>query len=208
MIVVAAAMWCLSLNVYHEARGEPLEGQFAVASVTMNRAKQNTANVCKVVYKSKHFSWTMDRNNKITDHRAWIESKQVAYLILNGAVGDKTEGATFYHRDDVSPKWNRHVVLTKRIGRHLFYVTQSVTSDRRNAYAALRNYQRYAPSWMGRLLNGRPDDRSELATADHLGRDQARSGNSQGSRRQPALSRRRFVPRPGFYGAVSAEPDA
>ena len=37
-MLAQGALLCLALNIYHEARGEPLKGQIAVASVTMNRA--------------------------------------------------------------------------------------------------------------------------------------------------------------------------
>jgi N-acetylmuramoyl-L-alanine amidase len=52
------ALLCLALNVYHEARGETVEGQVAVAMVTMNRAGWDTRNVCPTVYKPRQFSWT------------------------------------------------------------------------------------------------------------------------------------------------------
>ena len=32
-----ADLMCLARNIYHEARGEPITGQYAVAEVTMNR---------------------------------------------------------------------------------------------------------------------------------------------------------------------------
>src|SRR5437016_1071276 len=43
---------CLARNVYFEARGEPLAGQFAVAEVTMNRKASRLfpRTVCAVVY--------------------------------------------------------------------------------------------------------------------------------------------------------------
>ncbi|NIO43392.1 MAG: hypothetical protein GTO41_26515, partial [Burkholderiales bacterium] len=46
---------CLALNVYHEARGEPMAGQYAVAEVTMNRvaSRRYPNTVCKVVFQKK-----------------------------------------------------------------------------------------------------------------------------------------------------------
>ena len=32
---------CLALNIYHEARDQPIEGQVAVAQVVMERVKSN-----------------------------------------------------------------------------------------------------------------------------------------------------------------------
>ena len=42
---------CLAENIYHEARGEPLAGQYAVAEVTMNRVRSREFpnSVCAVV---------------------------------------------------------------------------------------------------------------------------------------------------------------
>jgi spore germination cell wall hydrolase CwlJ-like protein len=46
---------CLALNVYYEARGEPLAGKYAVAEVTMNRvaSPRHPGTVCEVVYEKR-----------------------------------------------------------------------------------------------------------------------------------------------------------
>src|SRR5919106_4678476 len=51
---------CLARNVYYEARGEPIAGQYAVAEVTMNRkaSPRYPKTVCEVVYQKEAFSWT------------------------------------------------------------------------------------------------------------------------------------------------------
>ena len=48
---------CLSLNVYHEARGEPIQGQLAVAYVTMNRlvSGRYPDSICNVVWQDRQF---------------------------------------------------------------------------------------------------------------------------------------------------------
>lgn len=48
-------IWCISNNVYHEARGESLLGKAAVAHVTMNRVRHGDYpdNICDVVYQAK-----------------------------------------------------------------------------------------------------------------------------------------------------------
>jgi spore germination cell wall hydrolase CwlJ-like protein len=55
---------CLAENVYHEARGEPEEGRFAVMFTTLSRmfspTKEFPKSVCGVVYQPWQFSWTMD----------------------------------------------------------------------------------------------------------------------------------------------------
>jgi spore germination cell wall hydrolase CwlJ-like protein len=49
---------CLSRNIYHEAANEPVEGQVAVAIVTLNRANDPfyPNNVCDVVYQRGSYS--------------------------------------------------------------------------------------------------------------------------------------------------------
>ena len=43
---------CLAQNIYHEARGEMIEGQIAVSNVVINRveSKQFPNDICSVVY--------------------------------------------------------------------------------------------------------------------------------------------------------------
>ena len=61
---------CLAENIYFEARGEPLRGQYAVAEVTLNRVASPhfPDTICDVVHDTRwdsrrqrrvaHFSWT------------------------------------------------------------------------------------------------------------------------------------------------------
>ena len=48
--------YCLAMNVYHEARNQPLAGQMAVISVTVNRVndKRFPNSICGVVYEGAH----------------------------------------------------------------------------------------------------------------------------------------------------------
>ena len=49
--MIETSLMCLALNIYFEARSEPIEGQIAIAEVTLNRvASTNYPNdVCSVV---------------------------------------------------------------------------------------------------------------------------------------------------------------
>ena len=51
---------CLASVIWHEARGEPLEGQRAVYEVVMHRAKVFGKSLCAVVKAPKQFSWYGD----------------------------------------------------------------------------------------------------------------------------------------------------
>ena len=124
---------CLALNIYFEARGEPQNGQFAVAAVTMNRVKSyrfpNT--VCKVVWQRRQFSWTHDgKSDRPKDKRAWQQAKSLAKLVYskylkfqeksNGA-WDITQGALHYYSTTIpQPYWAKQKVASTSIGRHMF----------------------------------------------------------------------------------------
>jgi hypothetical protein len=126
---------CLALNIYHEARGEPLEGKIAVGQVVMNRVGDPDfpAQVCAVVQQGGartrdrcQFSWWCDgRSDRPDDLKAWADSKGLARKILGGAIADPTRGALWYHADHVSPGWDMEVVPQGKIGRHVFYVRQA-----------------------------------------------------------------------------------
>lgn len=117
---------CLALNIYHEARGEPEEGQIAVAHVTLNRVESPRFpnNICSVVWQSGQFSWTQDGRSDIPrDRAAWVRSQELADIALDwhDMGEDFSHGATFYHANYVNPFWASifdHVVT---IGVHIFY---------------------------------------------------------------------------------------
>ena len=124
---------CLALNIYFEARGEPQNGQFAVAAVTMNRVKSHKFpnTVCKVVWQRRQFSWTHDgKSDRPRDKKAWRQAKDLAELVYskylhfqektNGA-WDITQGALHYYSTSISqPYWAKEKVASVSIGRHMF----------------------------------------------------------------------------------------
>lgn len=133
---------CLAYNIYHEARGQPLEGQFAVGIVTLNRVKSkkypNT--VCEVVRQGKieeskyqqdvfvykrskcQFSWFCDsRSDVIADQRSFRKIKKIVGALLNREYDDLTKGALYYHAKRVKPWWSVAKVRLVQIGDHIFY---------------------------------------------------------------------------------------
>ena len=115
---------CMALNIYHEARSESLEGQIAVAHVTINRVEHKNwpSTICEVVYEPKQFSWT----HTIKDHtpkeaKAYEIARVIARDVMIGNVDDPTNGAVFYHANYVKPNWVEYTDLSKVIGNHLFY---------------------------------------------------------------------------------------
>ena len=122
---------CLALNVYYEARSEPMDGQYAVAHVVLNRVADDSFpdDACKVVkqgyLKGRHrcqFSWYCDgKSDNPKDKMSWIVAQVVAYNTLYGYHKDNTHGATHYHATYVSPWWRKHYDKTVAHGSHIFY---------------------------------------------------------------------------------------
>lgn len=117
--MLSAALLCLSLNVYHEARGESVQGQLAVALVTLNRAK-TLDRVCKEVYRKKQFSWTNASHNlPLHEKKAWMLAKSIAFSAI--LKKDFTGGATHYHSVKVKPYWSTSGRKVGQWGNHIFY---------------------------------------------------------------------------------------
>lgn len=121
-------LYWLAINIYHEARNEPLIGRIAVGVVTLNRVYDprypNT--VKTVVTEYKQFSWY--NNRKVPppkNKKAWEDSQRIArFLLTQGYESDIVgvlEGATHFHAIYVNPKWAKTKTLVGRIGNHIFY---------------------------------------------------------------------------------------
>lgn len=131
---MAGQIRCLAMNIYHEARGEPIAGQYAVAEVTMNRTRSRDfpSSVCKVVYQ-KHwnprhkeniyaFSWAGMSLPTNTHSAAWRQAWQIARTVLTEDHVPTLHGALYYHSVDIKPGWARHHKRIAIIGRHIFYL--------------------------------------------------------------------------------------
>lgn len=104
--------------VYGEARGEPYEGQVAVAAVILNRVKSasfpNT--VSGVIFEPRAFT-------AVADGQIWLtpndKAKQAVLDAING--WDPTGKAIYYFNPDTATSswiWSRPQI--KRIGKHIF----------------------------------------------------------------------------------------
>jgi len=124
------AVACLALNIYWESAHEPIEGQYAVAFVTINRTKERNLDVCKVVFEDRQFSWAnhaLDSHGKLLPQYipsgiAWQQARTVARVSLSSELVDITNGSTHYHADYIAkPKWAKKMKQTGKWGHHLFY---------------------------------------------------------------------------------------
>ena len=128
--MIETALMCLALNIYFEARSEPIEGQIAIAEVTLNRvASTNYPNdVCSVVLQKNkdgcQFSWWCDgKSDQPREHNSLRTSKALAELMLKEGhhitvIGNE---ATHYHNNEVHPYWANDLHKIRRIGKHIFY---------------------------------------------------------------------------------------
>jgi spore germination cell wall hydrolase CwlJ-like protein len=121
---------CLAEAIYFEARGEPVEGQFAVAEVILNRVESPKfpKNICTVVRQGtgrKHacqFSYNCDgKLEYIASGAAYDQAKRVAWVSMDRKTRPLTKGSTYYHAAFVSPSWARSFRYVTTIGVHKFY---------------------------------------------------------------------------------------
>jgi len=117
---------CLAENIYYESRGEGLQGQIAVAKVTLNRLDEGYAKtVCGVVKQGCQFSWVCERPGGQPSGHYWNQAVGVALVTLNEAdkVEDPTRGATHFHATYINwqPGWQRVKDSVQQIGNHVFY---------------------------------------------------------------------------------------
>lgn len=118
---------CMALNIYHEARDQPLLGQQLVGQVTFNRMmhKGFPSTICGVVRQHKQFSWTHDgKSDHPTNIKAYKEAYLIAisFLVLNQHVDITNYHLILnYHATYVKPNWpNLTPVLL--YGDHIFYI--------------------------------------------------------------------------------------
>jgi spore germination cell wall hydrolase CwlJ-like protein len=114
---------CLAGAVYFESKGEPLQGQLAVAEVILNRAASGKfpTTICGVVKQKSQFSFV--RGGRIPpiakSSEAWRKAVAIAHIakkdLAQGGIGK----AMFFHARYVSPRWRLKRVAS--IGNHIFY---------------------------------------------------------------------------------------
>ena len=131
------ALMCLSLNVYHEARGETDRAQLAVAMATLNRAKTTGQDLCDVVLEPGQFSWTttgirradfgwsVTSKGRPVEKKAWLVAQYTARLAM--VTPDFTDGSTHYHEANLHPAWADQNRFVGQWGAHRFYrITRDV----------------------------------------------------------------------------------
>jgi N-acetylmuramoyl-L-alanine amidase len=129
----AADLRCLAENIYFEARGEPLPGQYAIAEVTMNRLASPyfPGTICEVVHDTRwdplrrrliaHFSWTELEPRSEPTGPAWKQAIDVATAVYDKVYTPVVPNALFYHATSIRPYWAKTKRVVAKIGNHVFY---------------------------------------------------------------------------------------
>ncbi|WP_163269191.1 cell wall hydrolase [Chelativorans alearense] len=124
---------CLAAGIYFEARGEPVEGQAAVAQVILNRVRNPAYpdSICGVVYQNEkwrnrcQFSFACDGiRDRVKSPGHFETAGQVAMAVTAGKIWlEEVGSSTHYHATYVRPRWASAMERMKKIGQHIFYRT-------------------------------------------------------------------------------------
>ena len=128
---------CLAQTIYFEARSEPVEGQYAVGLVALNRVQspQFPNTLCGVTqqawrdekgqpikYKCQFSFYCDGEPEHVKNEKAWILAWTLAEgLVRHRPFRDITNGALYYHADYVSLYWAIAQTQTVQIDTHIFY---------------------------------------------------------------------------------------
>lgn len=122
---------CLAVALYHEARGESINGQRAVADVIINRAIQSGKSVCKVIKTRGQFSWDTSKVHQAypkkidTQHE---KARKVMAMIAMGTWESTVGNAMFFLSGNVMPAWAKKMRYVKRVDGHRFYAPRKTTN--------------------------------------------------------------------------------
>jgi len=118
---------CMAVAVYHEARGESVEGQLAVARVIMNRAASGKypTSWCGVVKQPWQFSFVNPHTGYMPSvdkaSACWRKAQGITRLAMVNAVPSLSTDVLWYHANYVAPSWGRRLTRVSQIGAHIFY---------------------------------------------------------------------------------------
>lgn len=116
---------CLAGAIYFEARGEPIEGQLAVAQVVINRSQSGIypSDYCGVITQRAQFSFV--RNGRIPTNRSdaasWERARKIARIAHEGLWESEAGDSLYFHANYVRPSWARSKQTRATIDTHIFY---------------------------------------------------------------------------------------
>ncbi len=114
---------CLAGAVYFESKGEPLQGQLAVAEVILNRTHSGRfpSTMCGVVFQRSQFSFVRGGGFPpiVRSGQQWRQAVAVAKIAMNKEWSSGVGKALFFHARYVSPGWR--LTRVAALGNHIFY---------------------------------------------------------------------------------------
>lgn len=114
---------CLATAVYFESKGEPLNGQLAVAQTILNRTHSDhfPGSVCGVVRQPGQFSFLRDGDlpDAPATRTAWHTAVAIAKIAREGLWKEVAPASLYFHARRVSPGWGK--VRVASIGNHVFF---------------------------------------------------------------------------------------
>lgn len=115
-----AEMRCLATAVYFESRGEPLEGQLAVAQSIINRVESGryASSICGVI--NQHGQFSFNRARTPATGNDWRTAQGVARIAADDMWHEIAPRAVSFHAARLSPAW-RDKTRIAQIGNHVFY---------------------------------------------------------------------------------------
>ena len=115
----------LSLNIYHESRSEPINGQFLVALTTLNRVKDSKYpnSIKNVITEKSQFSWYWDgKSDQPRNTQSWMNSIYISSITMVLYKYIDFRNILWYHNHTVVPKWSRNLNKVIIVGNHSFYM--------------------------------------------------------------------------------------
>lgn len=104
--MLASTLLCMTLVIYHEARGEVEMGRIAVAAITMNRTKETEkpSTVCKVVYDSNQYSF-VKHPTKIKEKEAYDKAKKIAKQYMAGFLKNPIGNRKYFNHKKLGKRY-------------------------------------------------------------------------------------------------------
>ena len=117
---------CLASAVYFESRGEPIEGQLAVANVVLNRAASGRypPDLCETITQHAQFSFVRHGRIPMADRasEAWRKAVAIAHIAEDKLTQAEVPASVlWYHATYVAPSWGKRLTRETQIGLHIFY---------------------------------------------------------------------------------------
>jgi spore germination cell wall hydrolase CwlJ-like protein len=118
-------MTCMACNTYFESRGESYEGKIAVGRTVMTRlfSLDHPSSVCKIVWATSQFSWTMMSQEKLVLPKDASKLENVVKAAKDSMEAGPNGFLNFYAPYIANPPWASSTacrLTTIMVGNHAF----------------------------------------------------------------------------------------